>query len=405
MKRAISKKTSKSRVKVPSPKQKKKVFMSFVPEDGDIAEELKDMIEKTQSFQVIPFDQSQEWHREGLWDMPLLHRLISEADSVVVVYTKNTIKPEYVAWLRYEFGFAVFRAGISEISFSSSNNNLSKQCTLVRAVIDDQVENISESPSELRAFKSVDYRDLHSHEYALDKLVGAMHGDDCLPSLEQRRRYVFNEAMAPNPRREMLRRVLQSEFEKCFKSHIDPLQEKIQHLAELQHAQDNLMTPEIISIEEANAFDDIWVVSHTLHNDLHDEKIRGSIIKNLQEGIRYTYFLPDTSLIRERKIIFEETYGEYCDQKLDKPSRKKKKISGNFTFIPLVTGVFMPFDELVVYDGESSTNRWGYIQMNYDRPSGSDKNTGLVMKVPDRTLSTIIEFLRAMKAKTSANNA
>jgi hypothetical protein len=400
MKKAISKKDKKDRFKGSVPKQKKKVFMSFVHEDADIAEELKDMIEKTQSFQVIPFDQSQEWHRDGMWNMPLLHSLISEADSFVVVYTKNTVKPEYAHWLKYEFGFAVFRASISEsVGYSSDKNLISKKCTLVRAVMDDQVENIAESPPELRAFKAVDYRDMHSHEYSLDKLVTAIHGDDSQPSIDQRRRYVFNEAMAPNPRREMLRRVLQSEFEKCFKSHINPLQEKIQHLAELQHAQDNLMTPEIISIEEANAYDDIWVVSHTLHNDLHDEKIRGSIIKNLQEGIRYTYFVPNTQLIAERKIIFEETYSEYCNQKLEKSSRKRKKMSGNFSFILLEAGVFMPFDELVVYDGESSTNRWGYIQMNYDRPHGSNKDAGLVMKIPDRTLSTIIEFLRGMKVK------
>jgi len=63
----------------------------------------------------------------------------------------------------------------------------------------------------------------------------------------------------------------------------------------------------------------------------------------------------------------------------------------------------MPFDELVVYDGESATNRWGYIQMNYDRPSKSNADAGLVMKVPDRTLSTIIEFLTVIEKKRLGN--
>ncbi len=387
------KKSDKSKM-MASDQEKKIVFMSFVPEDGALAEELKDMIEKTERFKVIPFDQSQEWHNRGMWDMPLLHRLISEADAVVVVFTQNTFKTDYIPWLKYEYGFAVFRANIS---VDSGHNAISRPCSLVRVIMDDRVDSVSETPPELRAFKPIDYRDVHSHEYSLDKLVRAMSPKDEQPSQTARHTYVFNEAMSPNPRREMLRRVLQSEFEICFKSHIDPLREKIQHLAELQHAQDNLMTPEIISIEEANAFDDIWVVSHTLHNDLHDEKIRNSIISNLKEGIRYTYFLPDTPLIKERTIIFKQEFGEHCNKELNGLSRKKKRKSGNFTFIPLEAGVFMPFDELVVYDGESSTNRWGYIQMNYDRPSGSNKNSGLVMKVPDRTLNTIIEFLRKMK--------
>lgn len=374
------------------PKYKNKVFISFVPEDNLLAEELKNMLEDTQYFQVIPFEESQEWHREGMWDMPFLHRLISEADSILAIYTRNSANSEHQSWLRYEYGFAVFQANISEIN--KGNVLRKKPCSLVRVITDDHFSTISELPQDLHAFKPVDYRDPHSHEYCLDKLIIALNGSSKQLSTEQRKRYVFNEALAPNPRREMFRRVLQSEFEICFKSYIGPLEDKIQHLAELQHAQDNLMTPEIISIEEANAFDDIWVVSHTLHNDLHDDKIRGSIIKNLQDGIRYTYFLPSTKLIQERKFMFKEIFEQYCNRDLEQASRKGKKKSGNFTFIDLEAGVFMPFDELVVYDGESTTNRWGYIQMNYDRPSGSHSSSGLVMKIPDRTLNTIIEFLR-----------
>lgn len=380
-----------------------KVFMSFALPDAGIAEDLKQQLEQTGCFEIIPFESSQQWHT-GRWNVALAHRLITEADAFLAVFTSNTLKKEYAKYLFYEYGFAVFRATRAPQDDEPSDDP--PPCSLVRVVLEDPSSDASHLPPELMSFQTVDYRDPHSHELALDNLTKALFGQGRTPTEEQRKRYVFQEAMSPNPRRELFARVLETEFEKAFKTYIGPLEEKVQRLADLQRAQDNLMTPEIISIEEANAFDDIWVVSHSLHNDLYDEKIRSSIIKNLKKGIRYTYFVPATKLIERRRAQFDKEYSKYCSDTVNTEAKGNKPGTGSsrggFKFVYLQAGVFMPFDELVVYDGESSTNRWGYIQMNYDRPTGSNATAGLVMKVPDRTLSTIVEFLMEIKRTAPA---
>lgn len=365
---------------------KLKVFMSFAPPDGAFAEELKQQVEATELFQVISFDLTQQWHN-GVWNVALLHSLIQEAEAFLAIFSQHTVNTDYLSWLRYEYGFAVFRAGVEHPN----------ACALVRVVVADATSDTTDVPAELMLFQSVDYRDPHSHELSLDHLAIALRSKHSAPSLQKRQRYVFNEALAPNPRQEMFRRVLGAEFDRAFKQHIGPLAEKVQHLADLQRAQDNLMTPEIISVEEANAFDDIWVVSHSLHNDLYEEKICASIIKNLKKGIRYIYFVPRTPLMQRRRGRFDGLYGKYI-------ARNDAVVDdlGSVRFVFLEAGVFMPFDELVVYDGQSATNRWGYIQMNYDRPTGSSASAGLVMKVPDRTLNTIVEFLLELQRRDSA---
>ncbi|MCH9648326.1 MAG: hypothetical protein K0U98_08810 [Deltaproteobacteria bacterium] len=350
----------------------RKVFMSFAAPDLKVAEELKNLIEATERFSVIPFDKSQRWHRNQL-NVALAHRLIGEADVFLAIYTQESLAEKYLNGLRYEYGFALFTAGSSR----------SSPCRLVRVVVEDTNSEDRNLPEELLSFHTVDFRDPQAHESCLNNLVDAMSGEDEKPSDSERQRYILRETLDPNPRREMFRRILAGEFERAFSSHIGPLTDRVQRLTELQRAQDNLMTPEIISVEEANAFDSIWVVSHSLHNDLYEEKIRSSIVKNLKKGIKYTYFLPATKLLLRRRDRFEARFSKF----------NWSENGGSFTFIFLKEGVFMPFDELVVYDGESATNRWGYLQMNYDRPTTSSSSAGLVMKVPDRTLSTIIEFL------------
>jgi len=371
--------------------------MSFAPPDANYADDLRQQIEHiaqfkgTSMFHVIPFEHSQHWHR-ARWDVTHLHNLIIEADAFLAIHSQSIMLDEYAPWLRYEYGFAVFR----------HKNSPSKPFSLVRVIGDDLTVNAFDMPIEFSDFHTVDYRDIHSQELSLDNLVKALCGSETVPEA-LRRRYVFNEAIEPNPRWEMMKRVFETEFERSFKIHIGPLQDKVQHLTDLQRAQDNLMTPEIISIEEAKAFDDIWVVSHSLHNDLEDDKIVASINENLERGIDYTYFLPKTPLIRKRRKKFEDKYRNYCSP-VNRQDRKSKKETGRIGFIPLDQGVFMPFDELVVYDAESATNRWGYIQMNYDRATGHNAASGLVMKVPDRTLSTIIEFLSELRRQTEPHS-
>jgi hypothetical protein len=203
---------------------------------------------------------------------------------------------------------------------------------------------------------------------------------------------VFVDALTPNSHLQLLKRLFQAEVQKAFQEHVGPVKDTLDTLAKLRHAQDNLMTPELIEVEEAKADDDIWVVSHTLHNDLHT-KIGNSVQRNLaQGGIHYTYFVPDTELIRIRVKEFSEKFKKFC-----KPIKSENGIErqGTFRFIYLEKGVFMPFDEMVIFDAENPIRRWGYIQMSYDRVGTSE----IFMRVPERTLSTIIGFLTVLRKR------
>lgn len=365
--------------------------MSFATPDSEFANELKEQLEGTELFRVIPFEQSQQWHSGVKWDVTHLHRLVNDADAFLALHTEHIMREEFLSWLRHEYGLAVFRAKTPH----------EKPCSLVRAIVDDPVSELPDMPIEFVDFQTVDYRDPHSHELSLDRLVQALLVGHPPLSDQARKRYVFREALEPNPRREMFKRVFENEFDRAFTVHVGPLEDKVQRLADLQRAQDNLMTPEIISIEEGNAFDDIWVVSHSLHNDLFDTKIPAIIKKNLEKGIDYTYFVPRTPLIKKRRKRFRGMFADYCEgdnaEVDDAGNAPPEAEPGRVRFIWLDAGVFMPFDELVVYDGESATNRWGYIQMSYERSKESNTDSGLVMKIPDRTLSTIIEFLIELK--------
>ena len=76
MTRTKRKRTRKSTVK----RRPKRVFMSFVPADSEFADELRQQVEATGLFQVIPFEQSQQWYK-GVWNVAHLHQLIVDADA------------------------------------------------------------------------------------------------------------------------------------------------------------------------------------------------------------------------------------------------------------------------------------------------------------------------------------
>ena len=125
-----------------------------------------------------------------------------------------------------------------------------------------------------------------------------------------------------------------------------------------------------------------------------------SILENLLEkGIHYTFFVPDSDLA---KRAIEKIHKQFQEKSKDEPSVTYKDVSkdavfnsevihvgsGQYQFIFLEQGVFMPFDELVIYDGENPSASWGYIQMRYE----SSEDTPLTLRVPQRSLNLVSNF-------------
>jgi hypothetical protein len=377
-----------------------KIYLCFERTSGvGLADDLRNQL-RGEGADVIDFDRCLQWHN-GATNVDQFYKLIGESDAFIFLHTESALKSDERRRIKQEYSFAMYYAN----NACDKETNREKPYPLIRLVYNDFEP--FDVPIEFSAFVSVDYRGSNAVEMSLDALVMALRPDRP-PTLSERQAYIFKEALEPNPRREMYTHALREEFGRAFKEHIGPLSERIKQLAELTKAQDNLMTPEIISVKEADAFDDIWVASHSLHNDLYAEDISESIEKNLRSGIRYVYFVPRTPLIEGKMRQFKKRYERFCsiDASGDGPHisdarsrRRDADRSGSFTFYHLDAGVFMPFDELVVYDGENPTHRWGYIQMRYDLAARSTNGDGLIMKVPDRTLNTIVTYLLKYKEK------
>lgn len=353
---------------------KRVVCVAFAEADAALAAELTEQLENTERFSVLRLDERQ-FADAGFGFVAELHQRLEDSHAFLLIFSRAALSDKQVA---YEYRAALLHQFRSDAPYP-----------LVRLVVDDVLA-AYEIPRELSRFERVDYRDPNSPIIALDDLVRALLAPESAPSESERKDMVYSEALAPNPRLEVYRRVLQAEFARGFSEHVSPVKETLERLANLRHAQENLMTPELIELKEAEAFDDIWVVSHSLHHDLHTE-IAKSIIENLTlKGIQYTYFVPDTDLIRRRVKQFDAKFGKHRGLSDKTPEGKEP---GDYSFVYLPVGVFMPFDEMVIYDGDNATYRWGYVQMSYER-SGSNE---LFMRVPERTLGTVVEYLAAAK--------
>lgn len=362
------------------------VFMSFAPEDIGVANEIAADLKAFGDIQIQPFQEHVSTQSER--NLRAVHRQIQNSDAFLLLLSANTIDEDAADVQDRGGAYAplVFKPFVSDAYYHALHHRLAtgKPTSLVKAHLPDMPPTPL-IPTELAQFTDVDYRDPHSGKTQIDSLVRALrnaHTEKDSPT--------FAGALAPNPRFELFKRVIHSEFEIAFQRHMSPIRQSVDQFANIAKAQDNLMTPELISLKEANAFDDIWVVSQSLHNDLYDPEIAESVKKNIgSKGIRYTYFVPESPLIQRKLEQLRPTFDEYLN--------KGKGTKGAYEIVFLEVGVFMPFDEMVIYDGENTPQRWGYFQMSHDRLNSER----LFMKVPDRTLSSVIEYLKLQKAASA----
>ena len=362
-----------------------RVFILVDRKDLDKANEIADGLE-AEGFEVHPL-QAHIQTQDNQDRLAEVHRQIESSDAFLFLFSKNSVDESKGRQRNSSGGFKplTFKPFLEDAYYHALYHNraASAPATLVLAILPNAPTS-SPVPTELASFTTVDYRDPWSGKTQFDGLARALREGN----REQKGARLLS-ALPQNPRYEIFKQVVRSEFELAFEKHMDPVRQSVDKFANIAKAQDNLMTPELISLKEANAYDDIWVVSHSLHNDLHNEEIADSVKTNLTtKGIRYTYFvpnLPHTDLISRKIQKLRSTYEKHMET--------ASGPLGSFEFFEMEANVFMPFDEMVIYDGESVSERWGYFQMSYD----NIETDRIFMKIPGRTLSTVVEYLKAVK--------
>lgn len=145
-----------------------------------------------------------------------------------------------------------------------------------------------------------------------------------------------------------------------------------------------LMTPQAISKKEETAKHEIWVVTNHLYNDTQDPETRESVKRNLKRGIRYRYFVDMRNpLIAKRIPEYKKLYAAWSDQ---------------YEFFRRSSGLFMPYDELVLYDPIEPNHMCGYAQMNYPIPGKEDDN--LFLRLSDAHSLSIAFPLKSLVHKS-----
>lgn len=155
---------------------------------------------------------------------------------------------------------------------------------------------------------------------------------------------------------------------KAVSGAVDDFKGQLRGLFEIFQKQQYLLTPRAISVKEATALSEIWVVTTHLYNDTEDPEFQAAVEGNLSRGINYKYFID-----RRNPLIA---------RRLPKYEARFSKFSSMYKFIALPAGLMMPFDELVLYDPLEVGRIWGYAQMKYPVPGQDDDNLFLKLSGP-----------------------
>jgi hypothetical protein len=164
------------------------------------------------------------------------------------------------------------------------------------------------------------------------------------------------------------------------------MKEDLSSVVHMFQKHQHLMAPDAISRKEQNVRSEVWVVTTDLHNDLFDTNFQQSVRANLSREIEYIYFVEESEYLRQRKLKYTKMYREF---------------NKFWRFVTLPAGVFMPFDEVVIYDARSVGQVWGYAQMKY--VVEGRQSDDLFLKLPDRNVVDMARSLKLLLERDEGN--
>lgn len=96
----------------------------------------------------------------------------------------------------------------------------------------------------------------------------------------------------------------------------------------------NIFTPEGVVKEHEGKAREVWVATTKLDKDVRDEEIKSVVRKNLEDGKKYTYFVPKTKDVYRNMQVYQAEFAEFNNLY-------------NFVILPEDSIVF--FEEIAIY--------------------------------------------------------
>jgi hypothetical protein len=307
-----------------------RVFISHSSENKDFAELAQNSLQAAGIEVLIDsiIEPGKPWEHA-------IRSFVNKADVLLILVSQHSLASE---WVQFEC--------LSFLARKKENPDLE----VIPIIIDD-----SGLPSFLANYQVADFRVPHKYLEKLEAVARQINN----------RRLTATEKITPpasvgGPRASAELKRMEELILNAVTIGLADLSKQVRDMLEVFQKQQYLLTTHAISLKEKTAVSEIWVVTTHLYNDTQDAEIRESVNSNLARGIYYKYFVDKNDPLIIRRIPdFERLYAAYAD---------------NYEFIPLPAGLFMPFDELVLYDPLESSRIWGYAQMNYTVPGKGEDN-------------------------------
>lgn len=329
-----------------------KVMISYSSVDRDFATELEGHL---RSYGVATlFDDT--FADAGDRVTTILEDMVRGASVLVVILTPDSIDSQ---WVRFEL--SLFRTRMIVDNSLKIVPLLLRECDV---------------PEELKSLSIADVSSPVTRPQVLSGVITALRadfsGNDTITASR------ISSRMSNSQRNE-----LESLIDTSINRGMHRLKDELSAIVDMIQKHQHLLTPDAIAKKEQTAAGEVWVLTTHLYNDVEDKDIQRSVRTNFERGVSYVYFVPDTQVIRRRMAQYENLYADYTTQ---------------WRFVRLVSGVFMPFDEVVLYDPLETARLWGYAQMKY--PISGRQDDDLFLKLPDRNM---VDMAKSLERLLDAN--
>lgn len=334
-----------------------KVFISHSSENRDFAELAREAL-TAEGFEV-PMDDNLP---PGTAVEHAVRSLVNDADIMILLHSRHSFISE---WVQFEC--------VTFLARAKENPNLH----VVPILLDD-----STMPAHLTRYAVSDFRVPDRYSERLQRLAKDLrhhyfHDSVALPDS-------FPAPTVGGPKTSAELRRMEEMILKAVSGPVDDFKQKLEELFEVFQKQQYLLTPKAISMKEALALTEIWVLTTHLYNDTKDPEFQAAVEGNLKRGINYKYF------VDRRNPLIVRRLPEY--------EKRFAKFSERYEFITLPAGLLMPFDELVLYDPLETGRIWGYAQMKYPVHGRDDDN--LFLKLSGQHSIAIADSLKPLAYPT-----
>jgi hypothetical protein len=256
------------------------VFISYSSRDAEVAQKIYNHLELISEIKpsldridTSPGDQIVE----------KVTKIIKSSAKLIVLISPHSVR---APWVAFELNAALYQ----HLTKGGRSN-----------VIPVLVEPVSELPTEFHIIDDIEYVPFTAadpEDVALKAITDAVLRDRT-PQVNLDEEHVRARVAESRVPEQYTR--LKSALADTIRKEIDPLLRLMQDIAQATSAQSQILSPEYVSLTEANAISEIWVVTTHLYNDLYDPKISKSVSENQLKGIKYVYFIEQTDLLRQRK--------------------------------------------------------------------------------------------------------